>query len=638
MSISLTYPLGLLGLIGIPILIIIYIIKNKYTEQTVSTTYIWRLSERFLKKKKKLPKIAGIISLILQLLAVSAISLIIAKPVFVYHNSANEYCFVLDGSGSMSASEGGKTRFDLGKEKIEEIINSTMSGSTYTLIYAQDTSADKVFELVSDKDEAISRLNALSVTSSSEKMADAEAIAQEYVNENSLAIVYLVSDKDYETTGNVEYINVSRGEINYSISNPQPVISGTTMNVGATVKAHGAITSPVTVNVSFYLNDSESATETKAITLSPDSKESSISFTTEASGYNSFRLSMDITDSLSYDNELYYYNPRSASTYSTIIVSKTPEFLEAILETLTNTDVLSVSPEDYDGAMENPEDYDFDTRGYSLYVFDSYTPSSLPTSGSVWFFNLKDSVDGVGFSIQAEVTPEEEIKPTLAEPESTMIERLTLDMHAISNDRLRVKRYMKYGVSHYNEIYTYNKQPIVFALENGYECREVVFAFSLHDTNLPALPEFVILMRNLVDYSFPEILEVANYETGDKLEINIPAGFTEISIKSPSGKMEYPTSSAAANEYLLTECGTYEIELKNPADPDSSLKINAYAVLCDEESNIDGEAGAFGLVRADTGEGGRDGFYDDLIIIVIILVALLTLDWVVYCYDKYQLR
>ena len=46
---SFLYPLGLLGLIGIPILIIIYIIKTKYTEQTVASTYLWLLSERFLK-------------------------------------------------------------------------------------------------------------------------------------------------------------------------------------------------------------------------------------------------------------------------------------------------------------------------------------------------------------------------------------------------------------------------------------------------------------------------------------------------------------------------------------------------------------------------------------------------------------
>ena len=47
------FPLGLLGLIGIPIIVIIYIIKSKYTEQTVASTYLWELSEKFLKKRKQ---------------------------------------------------------------------------------------------------------------------------------------------------------------------------------------------------------------------------------------------------------------------------------------------------------------------------------------------------------------------------------------------------------------------------------------------------------------------------------------------------------------------------------------------------------------------------------------------------------
>ena len=59
---SFHYPLGLLGLIGIPIVILIYIIKNKHTEQIVASNYLWHLSEKFLTKKKPvslIPHISG---------------------------------------------------------------------------------------------------------------------------------------------------------------------------------------------------------------------------------------------------------------------------------------------------------------------------------------------------------------------------------------------------------------------------------------------------------------------------------------------------------------------------------------------------------------------------------------------------
>ena len=118
---SFLYPLGLLGLIGIPILIIIYILKNKYTEQTISSTYLWRLSEKFLKKKKPISKISGIISLILQIVLIILISLSIAHPVITLPNTAKEYCFILDGSGSMNTDENDNSRFDNGKNEIKTI-------------------------------------------------------------------------------------------------------------------------------------------------------------------------------------------------------------------------------------------------------------------------------------------------------------------------------------------------------------------------------------------------------------------------------------------------------------------------------------------------------------------------------------
>ena len=142
---SLYYPFGLLGLIGIPVLIVIYIIKSKYTEQTVSSTYLWELSERFLKKRKRVSKLTGIISLILQILVVAAASLLIAHPVFTIPNAADDYYFILDGSASMNMTDGGETRFERAQREITSIIDSSYNGSTYSLVFVGENT-DVMFE------------------------------------------------------------------------------------------------------------------------------------------------------------------------------------------------------------------------------------------------------------------------------------------------------------------------------------------------------------------------------------------------------------------------------------------------------------------------------------------------------------
>ncbi|MBQ3589574.1 MAG: BatA and WFA domain-containing protein, partial [Clostridia bacterium] len=131
---SFLYPIGLLGLIGIPVIILIYILQSKYTEQTVNSTYIWHLSDKFLKRKNPLSGMTGIISLILQLLMVLIISFAISRPIITLPGAAYNYCFVLDASSSMTMTEGKETRFEKAKDEIEKVIKKTKNGSSYTLI------------------------------------------------------------------------------------------------------------------------------------------------------------------------------------------------------------------------------------------------------------------------------------------------------------------------------------------------------------------------------------------------------------------------------------------------------------------------------------------------------------------------
>ena len=97
-------PLGLLGLLAIPIIILIYIVKSKYVQKPVSSTFIWKRSLRYVKRKIPLNFIVSLL-LILQILTVTVASLAISRPTIVPFSS-NETIIIIDSSASMLTTDG----------------------------------------------------------------------------------------------------------------------------------------------------------------------------------------------------------------------------------------------------------------------------------------------------------------------------------------------------------------------------------------------------------------------------------------------------------------------------------------------------------------------------------------------------
>jgi hypothetical protein len=596
----------------------------------VSTTYIWTVSERFLKNKKKLPKIAGIISLILQIIIVATISIVIAGPSLVFKGAASEYCFILDASGSMNTENDGKTRFEIGKEEIKKVIEKSQNGGLYTLIYVGDTSTNVLFEHEESKEDAIGALDTIEPSLSSVDITDAIELAQGYFTKNRGAKVYFITDASYEDHNNVEVINVARGEDNFSINSPTYILSGGSLSVSANINA----TANKEINVDFFYNDESEPSDTKRITVKAG-EVGEISFTREAATFEKLTLRIRESDSLSLDNEAVIYNLHSQDSYSALLISDTPFFLKTAIETVTSSDVTVMSSKEYRKKIEDISNGKAPISGYGLYVFDGITPDTLPKDGSVWLLNVAASVEGTGISFQGDVDPRDIVYPTLSEATSTLGEKLTKDITAkdFSTDK-----FIKYGVSGFTPIYEYNKQPILFANENEHGNRQVVFAFSLHDTNLPLLADFIPLISNLLKYSFPDILDRANYECGEKLEINAPQNATEIKITSPSGLVEYPISSAVASEFILSEPGTYTISVTvGDGNEKTTREHFVSAVLTENESTSTPTDTSFSL-QGKAREGGLDAIYDDIIVLMILLAVIFSVDWMVYCYDKYQLR
>ena len=357
---SFSYPLGFLILIFIPVLIILYILKNKFTEQTVSSTYIWKLSEKFLKRRRPISRIYGILSLILQCLLVAVIALAVAHPQINLQNQARDYCFIIDSSGSMLMKNGEKTRYDLAKEEINSIINSSQLGSTYTLISCEDT-ATVIYENITNKESASAQLNSLTITSLDSKCVDAIPLAQNYYDENRSLQVYVASDKGYQTS-NINLIDVSSDSQNFSFSDVVYNVSLRRLTLNGNISSYNA---SGTVEVSLIVDDEQLAT-TSVNTILNEKANFSFNDINISEDYQNITLVINNTDDLEADNTYIVYNLVQERVNKTLIVSYNPLYLESLLSAFGTLDITVIEPTDY-----SPQDY----FGYRIYIVAGYNPN-----------------------------------------------------------------------------------------------------------------------------------------------------------------------------------------------------------------------------------------------------------------------
>lgn len=616
---SFLYPLGLLGLIGIPILIIIYIIKTKYTEQTVASTYLWTLSERFLKRRNPFSKISGIISLILQMLAIALISIGIAHPMFTLPGAAYEYVFVLDASASMQMQQGEQTRFDAAKAQIAETIEEATDGSRYTLVLAgSDTIV--IFDQLTDKDGALTMLQEQEAGYDVEALSDAAAIAQRYFNENTSAKVFLYSDAEHQVGENIRLVNVAQQEKNFAIGNVSYSISGGKLSVVGDLISYSG---EETLEVNLYV---DGEFQTTYIGFVSEEQPARFQLTCQKDTFASIRVAVDVNDALVSDNEVCIYDTKSDSAYNTLIVSDEPIFLESSLVSFGHINYTISGTEDF------AEQLDGDVSGYGLYIFDGYTPSVLPSDGAVLFVNPTASVENSGFSVQMTTTLENYGRLDKTESSASLVKSL---LAYTDDESIFIKRYVKCGTyRNFTTLYTYRNQPVIFAGTNDYGNRQIVVAFDLHDTEFPLQTNIVALMWNFMEYSFPEVVEQKNYYVGDAVQVNVLANCDSIRVESPKGSVSYLSTAMAVSELDLTENGTYTIIATVDG---AARRFQIYAAIPEAERTPVGNAVEVSLQGQAT-EGGFDGSYDPLLILFIVLAVIFAAEWGVYCYEKRQLR
>lgn len=649
------YPLGLIGLIGVPILILIYIIKSKYTEQTIASTYLWELSEKFLRKRKPVSKLTGIITLILQILAVIIVSFLIAHPVFTIPNSANDYYFILDGSASMHMSMDGVSRFDKAQSEIIKRINDSRSGSSYSLVFVNDT-AEVVFEGVTDKTQAKIYLRDLEAGWSETDCSSAVTLAQDYFDGNSSADIFIVTDKEYDVNENVTLVNVAGNEKNFALFDSKQA-----RNSDGSITVTGKIvsyTSDESVTVELYAMESTDAEPVKIkevpVAVSIDeAAEFQIRATKEdfaaqnLTNFAALQLRIADGDALQEDNLIVLYNEANKETRKVLIVRE------------TNNEGVSAEVRYFESAFSNTDQVTFETitstdyinQKYSeqeigVYLFYGWMPDKLPANASIWLVNA-ENVSGTGARIsysgerkaEAESGPGSYYSPNFTKKTSTQINMITqgLSFKKGREPDIAIHQYIKYDFpKNFTPILSVGVDDVISIGQNDNHDREVVFAFGIGQSNFGVMDDFPILVKNLLNYSLPSLIEETTYMCGDILPVNVISGCENIVVTTPSQKsVTLDTFEKDICEFQLSETGTYKITATIAGNSENTV-LYIYACVPETESRPDG--GKVILVSGEKEESYSDGYYDKLLAFFIVIAVVLLADWGIYCYEQYQLR
>jgi hypothetical protein len=508
-------PNALWFLLLVPLLVFMYILKQRYEEQPISSLYLWQQVLMDMDVTSPFQRIKKNILFFLQLLILLLCIFALTNP-FVWwkNNNYENLVIVMDASGSMSALGEKEPKLQEAKDKAESLINSLSSGSKITLI-----SAAKNFKVEvtgsNDKREVLKKLNGIQPTNSAGNMEGAYSLVKAICNQyKSYRVVYF-TDSGVNLNGlNGEVVkldtmrpNVSLDYIAQSESGENTGTSGGNKGLKVMVRVtnHGSEISGAEIclygedELISIKNESIAPGQTKTVYFDnvPDSSE-----------FIYAELSDD--DGLLEDNRVYSV-VKQKDTKKILLSADRNIFLEKALNTLKDIELIKTMP----GEKV--------TGDFDLYIYDSDDQGIVPKTESLLYINpLKDN----------------RLFRAGQEQEGG---RATVLTHAatkyMTNSNFVISKFQDMETPYWaNPLLTIGEKTAAFAGEVKGQ-RIAVMGFDLHNSDFVLTPEFPIFINNLVSYLLDRDTMTNNkYSCGDEIELTPLPEAEKLFIKKPDGQ------------------------------------------------------------------------------------------------------
>ena len=520
---------GLLLLLSIPALIIIYIIKQDHKEKDVSSTYLWHLSERFLKKRLPIRRMTSLLAFILQLTILGLLAFSATQPA-VALGQVSGHIVIIDASASMQTEQDGVTRFEAAVAQAKEMAQSGFC-SSMTVIIASETPACLVTG--GSMGEAINALDQATCGYGTCNIYESMKLAREAYARMGSAKVTFFTDTQYAEVENVEVVNMHRGEKNIAITSLTHM-SGT---FEGTVVSYGE-DREVTVGFSI-----DGVVVDTAIVSCVDGEPARIKFTTDQRNFETATLYFEAEDALVHDNRFTVVG-KSSEKVTVLVLGTETLFFEEGFKALGNCDV--TVKKHYNTSLDG---------AYDLYLFsgcvskseDNFPKNSLtigftqllvdrqPYLGEIMTYAIR-SPRGGG-NISAFLRDDLTVDPLFKDTETAI-----LDVH--------INKYVETPFSRGGITVLPPEQQqtswesicggisgevmgLSRVLDNG--TRHYLFLFPISSTNLAMTPAFMILLRNAATLALPPSLPKKEYTVGETVEMTLKDHAKSPAITQPWG-------------------------------------------------------------------------------------------------------
>lgn len=626
--------IGLLVLLAVPILIVIYIIKQEHKERRVSSTYIWRVSERFLKKRLPLRRVSKLLSFILQLLILTLLGLSAALPA-VSMGSISAHIAVIDASASMQTQVDGVSRFDRAVEQVMERANSGLC-SSMTVILASDTPSYLVNGgTPAEVSEALK--TAECGWGSGDIYAAMRLVREAYASLGSAKVIFY-TDTEYASAENVEIVDMRNDkEKNVAVTS----LAFAAGRFEGTLVSYGEDRE---VAVGLYVDGA--AKDTKTV-FCANGEPSTVRFDTDISSFREATLMINEADSLAEDNS-YTVIGKMSEMADVLVIGEETLFWEAGFAALGNCEV--TVKEAYDES---------DDGKYDLYIFSNCLPSGrtdrngrfdlvsktdtiqFPERGTVLCFSRLSkisndlpiqvsyrggSMDGsylqIGFL---------EVDPLLQGAEDAIEQvYLSCDFYAAFRGHIGPIQEQEEPAQWKTVCLKDDGGYAAWVKITGQGYRQYIFPFPLSETNLPLTAAFMAILNNARTIAAPPVVPKTQYAVGEEVIFNLKDEAKEPVVVSPEG--EKAEISLKSPVFIPDTPGVYTLHYELN---DTEREASFFAHIPSGEYESYSSASIYLIENAQRNSTGNLLATSLVPLFAGIMLAVLIFEWGYYYRGKY---